>query len=205
MWQHILWLFLQRVPTLHFLYVSLESRRQTNPTIEGQHDDAYHKKTTENQCIDIGAPNKTFGERWNLQRLADWLGPWDHGRTSFQADHRSAGFSLPWWRWFFQRCWPAPVSASLAIYTNLSHLFSKGVHTAGEESGLSGELLSCKWQLEGLQKGGSKMSLVKINTKLLPLGLFQGIVMFLFHFFTQKMTYFGGFPCWKDWRFLYMR
>lgn len=125
--------------------------------------------------------------RWTLKPPAarGLAGTMDHGRTSFQADHRSAGFSLPWW-WFFQRCWPAPVSASLAIYTNLSHLFSKGVHTAGEESGLSGELLSCKWQLGGLQKEGSKMSLVKINTKLLPLGLFQGIVMFLFNFFHAK-------------------
>ncbi len=36
----------------------------------------------------------------------------------------------------FWKVWPAPVSASLAIYTNVSHLFfrRKQVHTAGEES-----------------------------------------------------------------------
>ena len=74
-----------------------------------------------------------------------------------QADHRSAGFSLPWLPGFFQRCWPAPVSASLAIYTNLSHLFSKGVHTAGEESGLgTGELFVVQvttWR--AAERGGS--------------------------------------------------
>ena len=128
--------------------------------------------------------------RWTLKppaarRLAGTMGPWEN----FVSSRSSLGrvFS-PMVTGFFSKvlasaCFGEPCD----LYKFKPPFFEGGAYRRwGIRSWNRRIICRASDNLEGCRTGGSKMTLVKINTKLLPLGLLQGIVMFLFNFFTQN-------------------